>query len=156
VTAGLFDAVDAATKQAEEECTALRVLTRLNRERAERDAKWAAMSDEDILRMRIAESKGDIDPTTSAFLGLTVPMWIETMRGWHPDRRIAKGRELVDIIAFDPAIAAMVDDEARATTKKRQPGKLATGFNAVAQGLACLAYCPGGVVFAGSHWEAKP
>lgn len=109
------------------------------------------MTDADLLRMRIEESRGDLDPVTSAFLGLAVPMWIDQMRAWHPDRRAYKGRELVEVIAYEQAVAAMADPEARGTAKKGEKGR---AFNAIAQGLACLAYCPGGVVFAGHHWEA--
>lgn len=32
----------------------------------------------------------------------------------------------------------------------------ASAFNALAEGLAILALCPGGVRFAGRHWEANP
>lgn len=128
-----------------------RIAERFARQRAERAAKWAATSDDEVLRMRIAESEKDVDPVTKAFLGLTVPMWIEMMRGWHPDRRVSKGHELVEIIAYEQGIAALCDPEARGTAKRGERGK---AFNAVAQGLACLAYCPGGIVFAGHHWEA--
>jgi hypothetical protein len=127
------------------------IAERFDRQRAEREAKWAATSDDEILRMRIEESRGGLDPVTTAFLGLTVPMWIEMMRPWHPERRVRKGHELVELIAYEQAIAAMCDTEARGTIK---PGGLTKAFNAIAQGLACLAYCPGGIVFAGHHWEA--
>jgi hypothetical protein len=130
-------------------------VTRLDRqraERAERAAKWAATSDDEILRMRVAESEQDVDPVTKAFLGLTVPMWIELMRPWHAERRVHKGHELAELIAYEQAIAAMCDPEARGTVKR---GELGKAFNAIAQGLACLAYCPGGIVFAGHHWEAS-
>jgi hypothetical protein len=35
--------------------------------------------------------------------------------------------------------------------KRGEPAKV---FNALAKGLAALAYCPGGVTFAGRHWCA--
>lgn len=35
--------------------------------------------------------------------------------------------------------------------KKGEAGK---AFNALAEGLACLAFCPGGVTFCGLHFEA--
>lgn len=127
-----------------------RIAARFARQRAEREAKWAATSDEEILRMRIEESRKDLDDVTTAFLGLTVPMWIEMMRPWHADRRVHKGRELVEVIAYEQAVAAMCDPEARGTAKRGEKGR---AFNAVAQGLACLAFCPGGIVFAGHHWE---
>lgn len=131
--------------------TESRIAERFARMRAERQAKWAATSDEDILRMRIEASEQDVDAVTKGFLGLTVPMWIELMRPWRPERRVQKGHELVEIIAYEQAIAAICEPEARGTARK---GEVARGFNAIAQGLAVLAYCPGGIVFAGHHWEA--
>jgi hypothetical protein len=131
-----------------------RSAARSDRQRAKREAKWAATPDEDLLRMRINESVGDLDLLTSACLGVAVPLWIELMRPWDPERRERTGRELVDTIAFDPAIAAMVDGTARESLKRTDPGKLTKAFNAVAQGVACLAFCAGGVVFAGQHWKA--
>lgn len=136
-----------------EDHIAQRVAERFARMRAERAAQWAATSDEEILRMRIEQSRGDIDAVTTAFLGAVVPMWIETLRPWHPDRRVAKARELVEIIAYEQGVAALCETEARGTARK---GELGKAFNAIAQGLACLAFCPGGIVFAGHHWEAQP
>lgn len=136
----------------EETRVAARIAARQARDRAEREAKWAATSDEDLLRMRIEQSRGDIDAVTASFLGLAVPMWIDRMRAWDPDRRVREGRELTETLAHDQAVAAIADPEARGTAKQ---GEKARAFNAIAQGLACLAYCPGGVVFAGHHWEAK-
>lgn len=132
---------------------AARIAARYERERAEREAKWAAMTDEDILRLRLEESRGDIDPLTRAFIGATVPMWIDQMRPWRPERRLLKARELADVIAFEQCSAALCDPEARGTGKKA--GGLAKAFNAIAQGLALIAFCPGGVVFGGHHFEAR-
>jgi alpha-L-fucosidase len=152
---GLFAALDEATKQAEQAQALERMRVRRARERAERDAKWAATTDEQLLRMRIEESSKEMDPITSACLAVAVPMWIDRMRHWLPREIDQRAHALVDITAFDPSIAALVDDVARATTKKRSPGSLGKSFNAIAEGLACLAHCPGGIVFAGSHWEVK-
>lgn len=136
----------------EETRVAARIAARQARERAARDAKWAATTDEQILRMRIEESRGDLDPVTTTFLGLAVQMWMNEMRGWDPERRAHKGRELANVIAYEQAVAALCDPEARGTVKK---GDRARAFNAIAQGLGCLAFCPGGVVFGGHHWEER-
>lgn len=135
----------------EEMRLAARIAARRARERAAREAKWAAMTDEDILRLRIEESRGDLDPITTAFLGATVPMWIHEMRRWSPERREHKARELGQVIAYGPGAAALADPDRRGSTRS---GALGSAFNALAQGLACLAFCPGGIVFAGHHWEA--
>ena len=57
-----------------------------------------------------------------------------------------------EVISHHQGIAAICDTEARGTARK---GDLALCFNAMAQGLALLAFCPGGIVFAGHHWEAQ-
>ncbi len=128
-----------------------RIRARRARERAEREAKWAAMSAADILRLRIEESRGEVDFVTGAFLGISVPLWIEEMRAWSADRREHKAHELGKVIAYGAGAAALADPDRRATSKR---GELGNAFNALAQGLACLAYCPGGIVFAGHHWQA--
>lgn len=130
-----------------------RIAARRDRERAAREAKWAAMAPEDLLALRIEQSHGDLDAVTSTFLGLSVPMWIDQMRHWRPERRLIKARELANVIAFEQGAAALCDPEARGTSKRGELGKV---FNALAQGLALLAFCPGGVVFAGHHFEVKP
>jgi len=132
--------------------TEARIAERFARERAEREAKWAATTPEQLLRMRIEESAKEFDPISRAFLGLAVPMWIDQMRFWSAERRVRKGHELVEVIAYDQGVAALCDPEARGTARQ---GGLANAFNALAQGLACLAFCPGGIVFAGHHWEVK-
>lgn len=130
-----------------------RILARRAREREAREAKWSAMSAEEILRLRIEDSRGHIDRITTAFLGASVPLWIEKLRQWSPERRERRAHELVEILAYDQAMAALCDCEARGTAG---PGELGKAFNAVAEGLACLAFCPGGVVFAGHHWQGSP
>lgn len=137
---------------AEEERIAARITERFRKMRVEREAKWAATTDEEILRMRIDESAGDLDPITKACLGMAVPMWIDRMQYWRPAYREETAHKLAEVVAYEQSVAALCDTEARGTARK---GDLGKAFNAIAQGLACLAFCPGGVVFAGSHWEAK-
>jgi hypothetical protein len=156
MTTGLFDALDAAAKQAEEERVALRLRARLDRERAGRDAKWAAMSHADILRMRIEESRKDLDMITTACLGVAVPMWIKRMRHWLPREREERAQALVETLAYTQGSAAMVDRDAMLSSKKHNPCEMAGAFNVVAEGLAILAHCPGGIVLASYHLEVKP
>lgn len=122
------------------------------RRRAAREAESAALTDEQILARRIEESRGDTDPITRIFLSTTVPLFIEEMRRWSPSQRQRVAHQLGDLIAHEQGIAALCDTEARGTARK---GELGKSFNAVARGLAILAYCPGGVVFAGHHWQAE-
>ena len=39
--------------------------------------------------------------------------------------------------------------------KSKVKGKTAEAFNRLAEGLACLSFCPGGVTAFGEHWERK-
>ena len=107
---------------------------------------------EAILRERAPkEDPVPLDPVTMKFLGLAVPLWIDRHRGTSPPLREARAREVGHAIAHHQGVAAMVDPEARGTGKK---GGLGQAFNLVAEGLALLAFCPGGVDFCGAHWEA--
>lgn len=78
-------------------------------------------------------------------LQLAVPMWIDRLRGnpWEAIQERAKVcsqhiAEHGDLILF----------------KGKKKGESAEAFNRLAEGIACLAFCPGGVKLFGSHWEA--
>lgn len=144
---------DPATDEAAASAAQLaRIEARFVRMRAEREAYWASRTEEQLLQMRLEESQGDIDAVTRMMLGVAVPMWIDRMRFWRWEYRQEVAAKLVDAITSTQGIAAMCDSEARGTARK---GDLGTAFNAVAQGLAILAFCPGGIVFAGHHFEAQ-
>lgn len=137
---------------AEEQAASLaRIEARFVRMRAERQAYWASRTEEQLLQMRLEESQGDIDPMTRSMLGFAVPMWIDKMRFWRWEYRQQVAVLCGDVISHHQGIAAICDTAARGTARK---GDLALCFNALAQGLALLAFCPGGIVFAGHHWEA--
>lgn len=129
-----------------------RIKARFVRMRAEREAYWASRTAEDLLRMRIEESVGDTDAITRSLLGFAVPIWIDKMRFWRWEYRQQVAALCQEVISHHQGIAAICDTEARGTARK---GDLALCFNAMAQGLALLAFCPGGIVFAGHHWEAQ-
>ncbi len=142
-----------ARREAEEAQAAEIIRLRYERERAAREAFWAKQTPEDILRMRLEESRKDLDPVTTVFLATTVPLYIEEMRGWSADKRMHTAHELgSEVIAHGQGAAAIADPDARGGKR----GEVARVFNAIARGLACLAFCPGGIVFAGHHWEAQP
>lgn len=78
-------------------------------------------------------------------LQLAVPMWIDQMRRypWEHIQERAKVcsqhiAEHGDLILF----------------KGKKKGESAEAFNRLAEGVACLAFVPGGVKLWGSHWEA--
>ena len=144
---------DPATDEAAASAAQLaRIEARFVRMRAEREAYWASRTEEQLLQMRIEESQGDIDPMTRSLLGFAVPLWIDRMRFWRWEYRQQVAALCQEVISHHQGIAAICDTEARGTARK---GDLALCFNAMAQGLALLAFCPGGIVFAGHHWEAQ-
>ena len=75
-------------------------------------------------------------------LEAAVPLWIERHRDTDPSTRNYRALELSGVIASHG------DD-------LMYGGKhCAETFNALAEGLALMAYSPGGVKFAGLHWQA--
>lgn len=138
----------------EDERVAERVRLRFAKMRAEREAYWASRTEEDLLRMRIEQSENDVPPLMRLFLCTSVPMWIHETRFWRAEYREQKAHELGEELAASQALVA--DDNPEGRAGKGEQGDVAAGFNLLAQGLALLAYCPGGVVFAGQHWEAAP
>jgi len=77
-------------------------------------------------------------------LTVAVPMWIDQIRAEHltDDQRIARAKRCGDHIAHHGDAILYRD--------KKTP----QAFNALAEGLALAAFQPGGVSFAGMHWEA--
>lgn len=89
------------------------------------------------------------DATNHVLLTLTlscaVPLWIEQFRVLNDDQRLeiarVSGQEIAehgDIIQY----------------RSKKKGETAAAFNHLARGLAVLAFAPGGVRFAGLHFEA--
>jgi hypothetical protein len=133
-------------EQAQRDALRRKVRRKQERDRARREAAPPGA----LLRMRLADSRAACDPMLALFLQAAVPMWIDRMRDWDPRSIEQTAHDLADPISCSQGIAAMVDPDARGTERK---GELSKSFNAVAQGLACLAFCPGGIVFGGHHWE---
>jgi hypothetical protein len=78
-------------------------------------------------------------------LEAAVPLWIEKVRGlteWERRKRRHTCAAFVgahgDSIMF----------------RTQNPQRTIDGFNRLAEGLALLAYAPGGVTAFGQHWEA--
>jgi len=112
-------------------------------------------TDEELFRSRILESARNVDPVLKACLELAVPLWVERHQTTSPEAREKRAQELVEITAFSPGIAKMTEPRLR-PGKQRKGQTMAEAFNAVAEGLGLLAYCPGGVTWGGCHWEVVP
>lgn len=81
----------------------------------------------------------------SSTLQLAVPLWIEELRQFSWDYISQRAKQCADIVAEKGDIILF-----RSKTK----GETARAFNHLAEGIACLAFVPGGVRVFGGHWEA--
>ncbi len=84
------------------------------------------------------------DHPALGLLAVSVPMRIAELRTRTAEERIALAREAGQHIASH-------GDELMFRSK---PGRSALAFNQLTTGLAALAFIPGGVDFAGLHFEA--
>ena len=82
-------------------------------------------------------------------LCVTVPLWIQVWKlrvaSWSDALVRERGSLLSTIVASQGDIIQF---------RGGKKGDTAAAFNALAEGVALLAYCPGGVTFLGDHWEA--
>jgi len=85
------------------------------------------------------------NPLLAVSLECAVPLRILEHRKTDPEERIKRARELANVVASH-------GDDILYRSKRR--GESAAAFNALAEGIALLAYAPGGVTFLGAHWEA--
>lgn len=87
--------------------------------------------------------------TTLTLIGLSlelaVPLWTEKLSRMPWDRVIERARECSDIVAEKGDVLQF---------KSKKKGESARAFNALAEGLAALSFCPGGVTFLGVTWAA--
>lgn len=85
-------------------------------------------------------------PHLGPMLELAVPIAIQEVIPWGPDRRIAYCQAHAQDIASRSDVLMFGG-------KRGEAGKL---FGILARCLACLAFQPGGVRFAGAHWAVDP
>jgi hypothetical protein len=80
-----------------------------------------------------------------ASLCVSVPLWIDWL----------KRRPLQEVIDRAPLLAeAVASGSDNVLFKSKKLGESGRAFNALAEGLATLAFLPGGVKLFGQHWEA--
>lgn len=89
------------------------------------------------------------DPTREllvATLQAAVPMWIDQYQNWDTYSRQCRATHCADEVAAHGDILVF--------KQKTAEGRKGTvnAFNRLAEGIAILAYNPGGVTFAGHHW----
>ncbi len=125
------------------------------RRRAEREAFWATKTDADVEGMALEQNERESGELGGQwFLPMlldAVPRWATRHYSTDPQARATRAHELAEVIAYSQGAAALSDPEARGTGAE---GDVAKVFNAIAEGLAIGAYCPGGTQpFAGMKWE---
>ena len=84
-------------------------------------------------------------------LSAAVPLWILDLQKLPFARVMERASEC------GQHVAEHGDDLMFRSSKlaNKRHGGSAAAFNRLAEGLACLAFCPGGVRFMGLHFEAK-
>ena len=92
----------------------------------------------------VASVSSDVDDGLLAMaLAAAVPLHIHELRlTTDPPTRLKIAREAGEHIAH----------HGDAIMYRSKPGATAEAFNHLARGLACAAFQPGGVTFAGQHW----
>ncbi len=83
------------------------------------------------------------DALLAGTLALAVPLWMERVKAYPEEIRLARARECGQVVAERGDIIQF-------RAKKR--GETARAFNALAEGIACAAFQPGGITFLGQHW----
>lgn len=81
----------------------------------------------------------------SSTLQLAVPLWIDQLRGRGWDYVQQRAQECGNYVAEHGDLILF---------KGKKKGETAEAFNRLAEGVACLSFCPGGVTLFGSHWES--
>lgn len=124
------------------------------RRSVEREAYWAGKTEADIEALALEQSERESgDLGGQWFLPLlldAVPRWATRHFTTDPDERVKRAHDLGEVIAYSQGAAAISDRDARCSEK----GEIAKVFNAVAEGMAIGAYCPGGTSpIAGMRWE---
>jgi hypothetical protein len=74
-----------------------------------------------------------------------VPLWIERVRHYSDARRLERAARCAEVIGEKGDVILY---------RSKRDGETANAFNHLAEGLACLAFVPGGVTAFGLHFEA--
>jgi len=102
------------------------------------------------LSLTHVERKEVTEMSNEGMLGISlsaaVPLWIEELKDREWEYIMKRARECSQVIAEKGDIILY---------KSKKPGGSAEAFNRMAEGVACLAFCLGGVTLFGQHWEAK-
>lgn len=78
-------------------------------------------------------------------LSCAVPLWIAKLQARPWSHIEARARECAQVVAEKGDVLQF---------RSKKAGESANAFNHLAEGLACLAFAPGGVKFLGDHYVA--
>lgn len=87
-----------------------------------------------------------LDTSLVESLRFAVPLWVHDLQGCTEEQLIARAKRCAQVVA-EKGDALQFKGQSVAARQST-----AHAFNRLAEGLACAAYQPGGVVFAGIHW----
>lgn len=82
----------------------------------------------------------------TSMVNVAVPLWIDALRSLSWPQRRVLAHECAQIVAEKGDIILY---------KSKKKGETATAFNALAKGIALLAFAPGGVKCFGSHFIVR-
>lgn len=89
------------------------------------------------------------DSFLATSLSAAVPLWIEEF--------VQKGYSFADVTKIASESCQMIAEKGDLILfKSKKKGETAAAFNALAKGIAALAFVPGGVRTFGMHFEADP
>jgi len=108
------------------------------------DNDWAAWFEYKLKERERERDLRNQNALLDVSLQVAIPFWIEFHRDTDPDRRVERARELAQVIASH-------GDDILYRSKRSEES--ARAFNALAEGIALMAYQPGGVRFMGVKWE---
>ncbi len=97
---------------------------------------YAAMAKEDPQRLTLLQMT----------LSVAVPMWIERLKSKPWSHIVVRSQACAQVVAEKGDVIQF---------KSAKKGETANAVNHLAEGVACLAFVPGGVTIFGQHFEAK-
>jgi hypothetical protein len=96
-----------------------------------------------------------------ASLQILVPLWIGHAREWTPEQRCARAVDAAAIMGCGGQCDELRGRHGSGAERFVSGMPAAAGaegeiLNSLAMGIALLALQPGGIDYAGAHWEARP